>query len=46
MLLQQREKEKPSEPVIQYEETNWELTIRLASQFQSVVICDILEETP
>ncbi|WP_052736721.1 contractile injection system protein, VgrG/Pvc8 family [Paenibacillus algorifonticola] len=46
ILLQQGEKEKPSEPVIQYEETDWELTKRLASQFQSVVVCDILEETP
>ncbi|WP_338555026.1 contractile injection system protein, VgrG/Pvc8 family [Paenibacillus sp. KS-LC4] len=46
VLLQQGEKEKPSEPVLQYEETDWELTKRLASQFQSVVVCDILEETP
>ena len=46
VLLQKGEKEKPSEPVIQYEETDWELTKRLASQFQSVVVCDILEETP
>ena len=46
VLLQQGEKEKPSEPIIQYEETDWELTKRLASQFQSVVVCDILEETP
>ncbi|ANY65222.1 hypothetical protein BBD42_01050 [Paenibacillus sp. BIHB 4019] len=46
VLLQQGEKEKPTEPIIQYEETDWELTKRLASQFQSVVVCDILEETP
>ncbi|MEC0226303.1 contractile injection system protein, VgrG/Pvc8 family [Paenibacillus alba] len=34
------------EPVIQYDETDWELLKRLASHFQSVVVCDILEARP
>ncbi|WP_179232824.1 hypothetical protein [Paenibacillus rigui] len=33
-------------PVLQYEETDWELLQRLASHFQSVIVCDILEARP
>ncbi|MNZ52538.1 phage late control protein GPD [compost metagenome] len=35
-----------SSPIVQYEETDWELMKRLASEFHSFVVCDILEETP
>lgn len=33
-------------PIIQYKETDWEFIKRLASQFNSVVICDIMEKSP
>lgn len=34
------------EPIVQYDETDWELLKRVASHFQTVVISDILEEKP
>lgn len=33
-------------PIFQYQETDWELLKRLASHFQSVIVCDILEAKP
>ncbi len=35
--------EAVGEPILQYEETDWELLQRLASRLQAVVVCDILE---
>lgn len=34
------------EPIIQYEETDWELLKRLASHFHGVLVSDIMEATP
>ncbi|MBP2021900.1 hypothetical protein J2Z44_001696 [Clostridium punense] len=33
-------------PIIQYQETDWELLKRLASKLNSVVVCDIMEKGP
>ncbi|GAB6088104.1 AHH domain-containing protein [Alkaliphilus crotonatoxidans] len=37
---------KIKSPVIQYKETDWQLIKRLASQFNSVIVCDIMEKKP
>ncbi|WP_431809358.1 hypothetical protein [Brevibacillus agri] len=34
------------EPIIQYDETDWELLKRLASHFHAVLVSDIMEATP
>ncbi|MGZ0052061.1 hypothetical protein [Brevibacillus gelatini] len=34
------------EPIIQYDETDWELLRRLASHFHGVLVSDIMEATP
>lgn len=39
-------REKKCEMVVQYEETNWEFLIRLASHFNTVVIADCINSYP
>ncbi|MDR9856626.1 contractile injection system protein, VgrG/Pvc8 family [Paenibacillus sp. VCA1] len=38
--------ERIGEPIVQYDETDWELLKRIASHFQTVIISDILEAKP
>ncbi|MCT4509029.1 MAG: hypothetical protein N4A48_09775 [Tepidibacter sp.] len=37
---------KIEKPIIQYKETDWEFIKRLASHFNSVIVCDIMDKNP